>query len=62
MNNVRPVIALAFAEDAMAIASWAEQQGFPEDAAAMRRFSQKVRAELPVTSRWSGRRVEVHAS
>lgn len=57
MKNLRPVIALTFAEDAMAIASWAEQQGFPEDAEAMRRFSQKVRSEIPTSARWSDRRV-----
>ena len=34
---------IAYAEDAMAIASWAEAQGFPEDAARMREFAEKVK-------------------
>lgn len=52
MKNLSPVMALAFAEDALAIASWAEAQGFQEDARAMREFAIKVRREIPVTNRW----------
>ena len=44
---------LAFAEDAMAIASWADAQGFPEDARLMREFADKLRASLPVSQRWT---------
>lgn len=47
-----PVIALAFAEDALALASFAEAHGFPEDAARVRQFAEKVRAELPKSGRW----------
>ena len=47
-----PVLALAFAEDALALASWAEAQGFPDDAARLREFSAKVRAQLPKSRRW----------
>lgn len=46
-------MALAYSEDAAAIASWAEANGFPEDAAVMRRFAQKVRPAMP--SRLCGR-------
>ena len=42
----------AFAEDAMAIASWAEEQGFLQDAQAMREFAAKLRAQIPVSHRW----------
>jgi len=35
-------LARAFAEDAAAIASWAEAQGYQEDAQAMRKFRDKV--------------------
>lgn len=44
---------LAFAEDALAIASWAEAQGFPEDAQLMRDFAQKLLASIPTSMRWT---------
>lgn len=37
-------LARAFAEDAVAIASWADAQGYPEDARAMREFASKILA------------------
>lgn len=55
MKKLSPVIALAFAEDAQAIASWAEAQGFPEDARAMREFATKIRREIPASARWKER-------
>lgn len=47
-----PVLALAFAEDALALASWAEAQGFSDDAIKLREFSARVRAQLPRSRRW----------
>jgi hypothetical protein len=46
-DGVPPVsakLARAFAEDAAAIASWAEAQGYPEDAEVMRTFRDKLLA------------------
>jgi len=43
----RPVVARAFAEDALAIASAAEAWGFEEDAARMRAWAGAVMARLP---------------
>ena len=40
-------MALAFSEDAMAIASWADAHGFSEDAGALNRFAAKVRPPMP---------------
>ena len=37
-----PTLAKAWIEDAKAIASLAESQGFPEDAAVMREFAKKL--------------------
>lgn len=55
LANTSRVMRLAFAEDAMAIASWAEALGFDADAAAMREFAVKVR---PAPSqRWADKRV-----
>lgn len=51
-EKLSPVLALAFAEDALAVASWAEAQGFPEDAEAMREFASKVRSQIPQSRRW----------
>lgn len=39
-------LARAFAEDAVAIASWAEEHGFRDDAAAMREFANKIQRGL----------------
>lgn len=39
-------LAQAFAEDAVAIASWAEAHGFAEDAEEMRRFAARLRGAL----------------
>lgn len=44
--QVSPRLALAFIEDALAIASFAAEQGYPEDADAMRLWAAKVRREL----------------
>ena len=43
MSNRPPSerMALAFSEDAMAIASWADAHGFSEDAGALNRFAQE---------------------
>jgi len=60
MNKPSPVLALAFAEDAMALASWAEAQGFPDDAERMREFARKVRPVMGA-GRWAAREV-IHAS
>ena len=46
-------VVLSYAEDALAIASWAEAQGFPDDAARMREFAAKVWPEK--TARWQQR-------
>ena len=53
-DGVPPVsakLARAFAEDAVAIASWAEEHGFIEDAEAMRDFATKVWTRLPAAVR-----------
>lgn len=55
LANVPPVTRLAFAEDALAIASWAESCGFAEDAEAMREFAAKVRPTFSAT-RWAHKR------
>lgn len=52
-----PVLARAFAEDALAVASFAEAQGFPEDAERMRAWANKVRSELPASRRWQKQQV-----
>lgn len=54
MNKPSPVLAMAFAEDAMALASWADAQGFPEDAERMREFARKVRPVMGA-GRWADR-------
>lgn len=53
--KISPTLALAYAEDAAAIASWAEAQGFSEDAERMREFAVKVRRQIPQSKRWEGR-------
>jgi len=60
MNKPSPVLAMAFAEDAMALASWADAQGFPEDAERMRQFADKVRPRMGV-NRWAAKREAIHA-
>lgn len=55
LMNVPPVTRLAFAEDALAIASWAESCGFVEDAAVMREFAAKVRPVFGA-NRWAQKR------
>lgn len=50
-----PRLALAFAEDALALADFAEKNGFPEDAMRVREFAAKVRAELPHSRRWESK-------
>jgi hypothetical protein len=47
-------LARAFAEDAVAIASWAAAHGFEEDAAAMREFAVKVWSGLNQARRAAG--------
>lgn len=54
MKQIRPVIAQAFVEDALAVASYCEAQGFNEDAERMRQWAEKHRAEIPVSARWKG--------
>lgn len=55
IERVGAITRQAFAEDAMAIASWAESLGFSEDAERMREFAIKVR---PAPSeRWASKRV-----
>lgn len=56
LENVSPVLRLSFAEDALAIASWAESMGFVEDARNMRDFSQRIRPVFGV-NRWAHKRV-----
>lgn len=54
MKNIRPRTALAFQEDARAIASWARDAGFLEDAEAMQRFAQRLDPyTAPLTVRWA---------
>ncbi len=55
LANTSSVLRLAFAEDALAIASWAESLGFADDAARMREFAVKVRPEP--SKRWADKRV-----
>ena len=43
-----PTLAKAWIEDAIAIASLAESQGFPEDAQVMREFAQKLQRQWRV--------------
>lgn len=54
-RHLSPVIALAFAEDALALASYIEAHGFPEDAARCRELAAKLRASIPQSRRWEGR-------
>lgn len=49
-----PVIALAFVEDALAVASYAEACGFTEDAERMRAWARELRERIPATRRWVG--------
>lgn len=51
-----PRMALAFREDALAIASWASSLGYEEDAEAMRAFAARL-APLTVSlrGRWAAR-------
>lgn len=56
-DGVPPVsakLARAFAEDAVAVASWAEKHGFAEDAEAMRGFASKVWSALSMERRAAG--------
>lgn len=50
----KPVLALAWYEDALALASYLDGQGFAEEAANTRQYAQRIR---PVTTsaRWAGR-------
>lgn len=54
--NVSARMALAFREDALALASWCEANGFPEDARNMRAFAERVEPMTsPLRNRWSER-------
>ena len=48
-NKRQGVVALAYYEDLMALASWVEEQGFPEDAALCRETAAKIRPAFPST-------------
>lgn len=43
-------LARAFAEDAIAIAHWAQEHGFEDDAAAMREFADKVHNNIGLSA------------
>lgn len=48
----RPVLALRWYEDALALASYLEGQGFAEDAAQTRVFAQRIRP-VSTSKRWA---------
>ena len=49
-------MALAFQEDALALASWCRTHGFAEDAEAMASFADKLAPlTAPLRNRWTGR-------
>ncbi len=50
----KPVLALAWYEDALALASYLDGQGFPEDAEQTRQFAAKIRP-ISTSQRWVGR-------
>ena len=48
-----PRLALLYAEDGLAFASFLESNGWAEDAERVREAAKKVRAELPKSGRWT---------
>jgi len=53
MRQISARTALAFQEDAIAIASWARSNGFPEDAVRMQEFAGKLAPlTAPLRNRW----------